>query len=462
MLPSLNAQEREELDSLITVDAFGWPFVYINHETGKFYRAHHQEESDWVNDTTAMALLCKGGEGSGKSVTGIIRDLDRLKSGLPGALVSPDLPHFKKSLWPEFKRWCPIEAVIQDQRYRLRFDWEPSEQFQLSFLNGATLICGGIEEPGKWEGPNLNFVHFDEARRTKTSLALKTLLGRIRIPHPDYPPSLWLTTTPKKHWLYDYFGPWEREGIDPLQEFKERARVLTLKTQDNEDAGNVSEGYTRDRGLGLTPAEKRVLQDAEWEDIDDVERFLTSIIYWDSCQEMLPALTPRTPMILAADAGVINDCFGLVGVTAHPTDKERLAVRLVRIWKPGGKKLDFDAIEVEIVEICKQFNIISIAYDQYQLHQMMNGLYMRGVVLTEQFEQNQKRLIADKALRDMIMRREIAHDGQADLREHLDNADVKKQAENERVRIVKRTDSQKIDLCVALSMAAHEAREYNL
>ena len=144
-------------------------------------------------------LLAKGGEGGGKSVAGIIRDLERIKAGAHGIMGSPDFEHFKKSLWPEFRRWCPWEYVVPSQQYRQHFSWEPGRPFQLAFITGAIVYCGGMKESDimAWEGPNVNWAHFDEGRRHKTPAALKVLDVRVRIPvnHPEYghfPPQYYL------------------------------------------------------------------------------------------------------------------------------------------------------------------------------------------------------------------------------------------------------------------------------
>jgi hypothetical protein len=192
-----------------------WPTTYVNNRTDRVFSVdHHPGAQEWLEDRTHRYYLAKGGEGSGKSVIGIKRDFDYLKLGnVTGILASPDLPHFKKSLWPEFKAWCPAEMVIPGQRYRLQSQWEPHDPFTLTFVNGSQLICGGMEDPASWEGPNIHFAHLDEARRKKTADALKVLDGRARLPLPDgSPPALWFTSTPRKNWLYEYFGPWEREG----------------------------------------------------------------------------------------------------------------------------------------------------------------------------------------------------------------------------------------------------------
>jgi len=409
----------------------------------------------------------RGGEGSGKSCAGIIKVLERARRGMSCIMASPDFEHFKKSLWPEFVRWCPADCVVAHQRYRLSPSWEAAKQFELFILSQTgtivTLYCGGMDDPASWEGGNVSCAHLDEARRKSTPEALKVLDGRVRIAGPQgEPPQLWLTTTPRKHWLYEYFG--ELLPDDPRAAFKRDSLVVTLSTEDNERAGNLAVGYTQQRGQSLTESERRVLLAAEWEDIDEAERFLPSIAWWDACQETLPPVTRNEPLVLGVDAGVTNDYFALVGVTRHPQRKADVAVRYVRVWKPQGKPLDFDAIERELIETLLKrkdlYNLAQIAYDKYQLHQMMQ--HLKQFVWCKEFNQNEERKIADKQLLDLIQTRRIAHDGNAELRAALDNANRKTDQDTKTLRLVKRADPLKIDLAVALSMASSECLRLSL
>ena len=486
-----------------------WPAILLHHEKHKPYQPHHDAEAAYVFRDTPQNLLAKGGEGSGKSVAGIIKDLHRLRRGMSGIMVSPDFEHFKKSLWQEFRRWVPLEAVVEKDRYRLAPEWEASKQFELHFYSEpilrpgdttptvfiSTLYCGGIEDPSGWEGPNVNFAHFDEARRHKNAAALKVLSGRVRIPGPrGEPPQLWLTTTPRKHWLFDYFGGIDCEcpacgaefkGDNAIEggafdyvcpacgqrtlttedervSFKQNSYTVTLKTQDNETAGNVSAGYSQQRGQSLTEAEKRVLLEGGWEDIETTDRFLPSLTWWDACKDNVPPLDRNTPLVFAADAGVSNDCFALVGVSRDPArPKDAVMVRYVRVWQPRGVPLDFDVIENEIREtvLGGQFNVKEMAYDQYQLHQMMTRLGKK--VWTRVFSQGADRQVADKQLLDLITARKVLHDGNKELRAHIDNADRKSDGTG-KLRIVKRSETQKVDLAVALSMAVAECLRLNL
>lgn len=428
-----------------------WPDVYRNTETGAFYLPHSDDEARFVYSDGPRHVLVKGGEGSGKTVGAVIKALERARREMHGIAVSPDLQHFKKSLWVEMRRWIPWHCVTPSHQRMQRLDWEPPHTFQLVFTNGATMLCGGIEDPGAWEGPNVHYALFDEGRRHKTPAALKVLAGRIRLIGPnDEPPQLWLSSTPRKHWMYDYFGPWEKtDEVDPLADFKKRATCITLRTQDN--AHNLAAGYAEDRASSLTAQEQRVLLDAEWEDIADAEAFLESMVLWDACKEPLPPPSRYEPCVLAADAGVINDCFALVLVSRHPKRREDVAERLTKIYQPRGHPLDFKVIGNDIRGLCRQYNITEVTYDPYQLHEMMTTLRNDGTVATRPFNQGPDRLIADKQLLDLINQRRFTHSGNPDLRQHVQNADRKK--DGNKLRIVKRAESLKIDALVATSMA---------
>lgn len=438
-----------------------WPSAYTNRDTGRAYTPHHADEERFVAEDGPWRYgLVKGGEGGGKSVAGIIKTLERLRRGMNGIMVGTDLEHFKKSLWPEFRRWCPWDQVVPNQRRRAATAWEPQHAFTLAFTNGAVLLCGGIDDPASWEGPNVAFAHLDEARRKKNADALKVLDGRVRIPGPNgEPPQLYLTTTPRKHWLFEYFGPLLPD--DPRASFKQSALVIDLLTADN--AHNLAAGYVENRAKTLTAAEARVLLEAAWEDIDDTDRFLPSMIWWDACREDLPPLSAREPLVLAADGAVSGDTFALVGVTRHPARHADVAVRLVLTWTPPRSgKLDYAPIREELRRLCRTFNVVQLTYDPYQLHEMMTGLQAEGLVWTDEFLQGAPRLVADKQLYDLIVGQRLAHDGDDALRQAITNADRKIDGEDRKIRIVKRADDLKIDPAVALSMAAARCLALNL
>lgn len=197
------------------------------------------------------------------------------------------------------------------------------------------------------------------------------------------------------------------------------------------------------------------------------DRFLPSMTLWDACVESLPTLA-REPMVIALDAGVKNDSFGVIGVTRHPARHMDVAVRFVQEWKPGGKTLNFQGTEdnpgpeMIVKRLCKDYNVVCCTYDAYQLSDLASRFSADGIVWMREFPQGADRLEADKQLLDLITQRRLAHDGNIALRQHCDNANRKPDSETRKLRIVKREDSLKVDLLVALSMASAIALKLDL
>lgn len=201
------------------------------------------------------------------------------------------------------------------------------------------------------------------------------------------------------------------------------------------------------------------------------DRFLPSMALWDACLDPdLPPLSPHEQVVIALDGADVNDSFGLIGVTAHPTKPGCYAVRVVYEWIPpqGGiidhyGSADNPGPDWIIRNVLRpRYALTELVYDPHGLYQLTNGLLRDGIVACSEFSQREPRLEADKHLFDLIASRRIWHDGNAALRRHLDNADRKPDPESRKLRIVKREASKKIDLAVCLSMACYEAGELGL
>jgi len=393
LFPEIARKYKKARDKRIKAVQSLWPDrdKYTSSRTNKTYIPQNQDIYNFINDSMPRYFLLKGGEGGGKSAAGIIKTLNRLRAGMNGIMVSTDLEHFKKSIWPTAKEWIPWGCVIERHQYRQREGWEASKAFTLVFHNEvggySELICGGAKEDqiGSWEGPNVNFIHFDEARRHKTPQALKVFDGRARIPGPnEQPPQIYLTTTPRKHWLHEFFGP--VVDNDPHADFKRDSMVFTVLTEEN--ISNLDSEFVRQRAQTLSDAEVRILLKAEWHDEGDVEKFV-NMIWWDNCKEELPPLTRSDTMVVALDAATgsenhsyLADCFAMIGVTRHPSRPKDTAIRYAGIWIPqAGKLLDYDPIETELKRLCKEFAIVEVTYDGYQLHYMTTQLRKKQVAL---------------------------------------------------------------------------------
>ena len=341
----------------------------------------------------------------------------------------------------------------------------------LVFKNGAQIHYGGIHDASSWYGGNVHFALFDEASSYPDASAFKSLLSRARLTGPmGEPPQVAVTTTPEMNWLYEFFGGVEGRDLvdvdekDPYRAFKRDALVVKLETEENID--NLDPGYVEDMRRTLTPEEFELYMQARWISIATSTKFV-EMLWWDNCHQPIPPVHAKEPMVLGVDAakgGATNiaDCFAVVGVTRMPGDASKVAVRYAGIWQPSpGQTLDFDQMEAEILRLCENYMVIEVAYDPYQLHHMMGRIAKRVKARVREFNQQSPRIKSDKALQDLILNGRVAHDGNPLLRNMIDNCDLVR-AGRDGLRIVKRSESLKVDAAVALSMAAERILWYNL
>lgn len=174
--------------------------------------------------------------------------------------------------------------------------------------------------------------------------------------------------------------------------------------------------------------------------------------------------------VLALDAGTTNDCFGMWLGCRHPKFDNEVLTLLVYKWVPNQftGKIDFKGTEEkpgpELVlrKIVRDYNVIQVCYDPYQLYDFCNQLNKEGLAWFKQFDQQRMRLLADSQFRDLIRDRRFWHRGEPDLIEHIKNANAHTDEEGSKIRIVKRTDKLKIDVAVAASMGSYSLLYLNL
>lgn len=226
-----------------------------------------------------------------------------------------------------------------------------------------------------------------------------------------------------------------------------------------------TQAYYDEEESTLLPAEFRRVHKNEW--AGSTSKFVEKV-WWQACYEPLPPLDPREPAILSADAAkggestAPADCFALVLVTRHPSRRDDVAVRYCGIWQAEkGQLLDYEPIEQEIRRLIETFSIVEFTYDPFQLHKFAMDLRREGLVNAQEFKQSADRLKADKLLRDLIIAKRIAHDGNPILAAHIDNANVVNHGEDG-IRLVKRQPHLKIDAAVATSQGASRCLYYNL
>jgi hypothetical protein len=170
------------------------------------------------------------------------------------------------------------------------------------------------------------------------------------------------------------------------------------------------------------------------------------------------------------DAATTNDNFAIWMGCRHPTIPSDVLTVYAQRWRPGKftNKIDFVGTEENpgpekmLRRLIKDYNIIEVCYDPFQLHDMASRFKTEGLTWFREFPQGQDRLRADSQLRDLIRDRRFWHRGEADLQEHVQNADAKIDSQDSKIRLVKRADNLKIDLAVAASMGSFELLRLNL
>lgn len=223
--------------------------------------------------------------------------------------------------------------------------------------------------------------------------------------------------------------------------------------------------YYASEAITLTPSEFQRVHRNQWTTSENV--FVPGE-WWDACQDEMPPLPVNAPLVVALDAAVSGDCFGIVAVSRVG---DKVYKRYERAWMPPRNgKIEYSNVddpddvnypEGEIRRLAREYNVVEFAYDPYQLHDMATRLTHLSIGWFRPFPQGQDRLIADKQLYDDIRDRRFVHDGDGVLSQHVKNANAKTEGDN-KLRIVKRAEHLKIDCAVCASMANSEARRLRL
>lgn len=199
--------------------------------------------------------------------------------------------------------------------------------------------------------------------------------------------------------------------------------------------------------------------------------------WWDGCENPdLPELTSATtPVVVGIDMAETGDCAALVAVTRDPFAPDtNVAVRAVRIFNPkrlGGIIDQEKDVRPVIEEWAKNWNVVCWVYDPREMSKLAQDLTRDGLGWFRKFGQTNPRAVADKALYDMVISKQLswnrhttlgdigfAGDSQSDtLRKHITLAGAN--TTNEARRLIKLSNMNKIDAAVALSQASQIAME---
>lgn len=262
--------------------------------------------------------------------------------------------------------------------------------------------------------------------------------------------------------------PWANDIEPPAEVYvNEAGRLLCMWNTYTRSPWQTPEYYAQE-AASLTEDEFERVHRNQW--ISSVNAFISKA-WWEACRDdAIPPLEPQQPVILALDAAVSGDTFGVLLLSGRRGYREErffssvgiADVRLAMAFRPPkGGKLDYAPIDAEVRRLCEQYNVIELVADPYQLHDMTQRISNELIANIYLFSQGAERLVADKALQDKIRDRRIHHDGNLDLAEHIVNANAKEEGDN-KLRLIKRADHLKIDLAVCLSMASDRLEFWDL
>lgn len=317
----------------------------------------------------------------------------------------------------------------------------------------------------------------------------------------NYTTELWYKAKEGASPLFCHFEPYDARPRTPEREVPEGA--------------DPTEVWYAEREAGMLPHELNWLAPRTEEDAlkGSSEGAFVSEPQWLACYDPdLPPLIPGdgTPIVLSMDAGVSSDNFAITAVSRHPQREADPAVRAVRVFQPPkGGQIDFDEVEEWVRLVCMggcvnghanaqgrlsagqmcaehptlhyrhkvgpmatcsgepqpceacaagtrvaRHNVVTIAYDSYQLVDMAQRLSRDRIAWCYSFSQGTERMEADANLRLLIMQRRLAHRGDAVLTQHVMNANaLVPKNEETKLRLVKRNPGSKIDAAVSLSMS---------
>jgi hypothetical protein len=178
---------------------------------------------------------------------------------------------------------------------------------------------------------------------------------------------------------------------------------------------------------------------------------------WDDCIDpaMRPeVLNPELPVFIGVDASVKHDSTAIVAVT---WDGELKKIRLVshRVFQPSpDSPLDFEqTVEETLLDLRKRFRVRRVLFDPYQMQAVAQRLSRQGMPI-EEFPQTTGNLtLASQNLYELIQGRNLIV--YSDLAMRLAVSRCVAVESSRGWRLAKEKQSHKIDVVVALAMAAH-------
>jgi phage terminase large subunit-like protein len=194
-------------------------------------------------------------------------------------------------------------------------------------------------------------------------------------------------------------------------------------------------------------------------------RFVTSestfidMDQWDACvnTDLAPVLRQQSLQVcVGVDASVRHDSTAIVAVNWNGT-----IAKLIwhRVFQPSPEEpLDFEAtIENTLLDLRDRFQVTKVLFDPYQLMAVSQRLTRQGVPMEEYHQTPANLTTASQNLYELVQSRSLMVYRDAAMRLAISRAVAKETPRG--WKIAKEKASHKIDIVVALAMAAHGAMQ---
>jgi hypothetical protein len=181
--------------------------------------------------------------------------------------------------------------------------------------------------------------------------------------------------------------------------------------------------------------------------------------WWRGCVDpnATPALADKTlPVWVGVDASTKHDSTAVVAVTWSVAARK---VRLVfhRVFQPSERApLDFEAtVEATLLDLQRRFRVRKVLFDPFQMTSTAQRMQKAGVPMREFAQTPANLTVIGTNLFELIRSAGLVTYPDDGIRLAISRAVVKENARG--LQITKEKSSHKIDVVVALAMAAHAA-----
>lgn len=235
-------------------------------------------------------------------------------------------------------------------------DAQPQSISQLRYPNGSVVVFGGMDNPGRWMGPDYDFIYINEGTVGIKRSQVDMLLTRFRGP----------TRSPYRQMIIDCNPSFPSHWLNTWAEDKENVRIRS-QHMDNPirfdwDAQEWTQAGLREIAVLETIGDEAIR-----------ERMLNGV--W-AAQE--GAVFPLRRDVHAIHPGMwergypVQDCYAIVGLDWGIADPFSAHVYLVDVTQKAvysvaeryAKNLTTVQMAREVVEMCNGFNVAALYYDE--------------------------------------------------------------------------------------------------